>query len=270
MGSVEKYKRICIMGLKNTLEYRANYLTNLISIIFPIIIQYFIWSAVFRGKDINYTVFGYTYIQMITYTLTAGFIARLLSSGFHHEVSNDIKSGSFSRFLVQPIKYFCYRAAYFIGEKSSEFLIILSIITVMLTAMTPILGLKISIMNVVLFLADIIPAMILMFFMFFCISLIAFWIIEVGHVYGVIEIMTAIASGSIFPLDIFGQTAVNIMNYLPFLYTTYFLTNILCGKIGFGLIIKGFLVQLIWIIVMSVICFMLWKQGIKKYVSVGG
>ena len=46
-NTIKKYRSIFILGFENALEYRGNYLINLISIVFPIMMQYFVWSAVF-------------------------------------------------------------------------------------------------------------------------------------------------------------------------------------------------------------------------------
>ncbi len=270
MNSLPKYKRVCLIGLQNSMEYRINYLTNLISVLFPILIQYFVWSAVYANKGPEETVFGYTFLQMIVYSLTAGFIARLTGSAMHYEVSGDIKNGTLSKFLVQPIRYSSYRIAYFIGEKVSESAIILCIMAAILVDLSPMLGLQFEVSSIALFLLDIIPVMLLNFLMFFCISLIAFWVIEVGHVYGVIDILIAIASGAILPLDTFGGHALGILKLLPFSYTTYFLTNILSGKLLLTDIARGMRVQFLWIGLLAALALFLWKKGLKKYVAVGG
>lgn len=252
------------------MEYRANYLTGIIGVFFPILIQYFVWKAVFSNKGADETVFGYTFIQILTYSITAGFIAKLLSAGFLHEVAGDIKSGNLSKFLIQPIKHIFYRTSYFFGEKTSEALIIFCIMTVILYILAPILELQITLRNIFIFFLDLLPALILSFLLYYCISLIAFWIIEVGHVFGVIDILIAIASGSIFPLDIFGPYALEVFKYLPFTYTTYFLTNIISGKMSTGGLCQGILIQFVWIVLLSIVSIILWKQGLKKYVAVGG
>lgn len=270
MGSLLKYKKAYMIGIQNTMEYRENYLVNLISVFFPIIIQFFVWKAVYSGKSADTKFFDYTYAQMLTYSLTAGFIAKIISSRFHYEVSGDIKNGSLSRFLVQPIKYFYFRAVYYIGEKTSESVIIFAIMLIVMVVLGPIFGLNIRMANVCLLIFDLLPSLALTFLMFFMVSLLAFWIIEVGHLFGIIDILIAIASGAILPLNIFGDQVLNFIELLPFPYTTYFLTNILSGKINTYAFLNGLSMQFIWIFILAVLCFLFWKQGLKKYTAVGG
>ncbi len=46
---------------------------------------------------------------MIAYTFLAGLVARIVRTGFEYDIMDDVKTGKFSKFLVQPLGYFPYR-----------------------------------------------------------------------------------------------------------------------------------------------------------------
>lgn len=267
---IKKYKIIYFLGIQNSLEYRVNYLMNLVSIFFPIMMQFFVWNAVYAGKDEGSVVLGLTYNDAMVYTLCAGFIANIINTGCHHQISGDIKSGVLSKFLIQPIRYVPYKILRFLGEKTSELVITFSLMIIFLTILSPFFGLDINMRGIVMFLIAIVPAMTLNLLLFLCVSMLAFWIVEVGRLYAIIDILIAIVSGNIFPLSIFGRGANLIFRWLPFSYTTYFLTKLISGSVTNEEFMFGVIMQIVWILVLILIFSILWRKGLKKYVAVGG
>ena len=96
---VKCYRCIFSMGMQKAMTYRADFFLSLISCVFPIIMQAYLWTALFKvgAADTN----GYTYEQMILYTLLAGVTSRIVSTGFELDVAKDIKNGELSRYLVK-------------------------------------------------------------------------------------------------------------------------------------------------------------------------
>jgi hypothetical protein len=99
---LQKYTKSFELGFQTALEYRLNFLISLISAAYPIFIQTFLWTAIYRNST-EQVVYGFTYRQMIAYTFLAGLIARIVRTGFEYEIMDDVKSGKFSKFLVQPL-----------------------------------------------------------------------------------------------------------------------------------------------------------------------
>ncbi|MFW5650627.1 ABC transporter permease [Acetivibrio ethanolgignens] len=269
-NKLKKYYSIFMLGFENALEYRGNYAINLISVFFPIMMQYFVWTAVFTGKAEGERIFGLTYAEAIIYTLCAGFVAKLISTGCHHQISQDIKGGTLNQFLVQPIKYVVYQVFRSFGEKILEMLIVFTILLVFIFVVAPGMGMSVEFNGIGMFLIAFIPAMILNFLIFLSVSMLAFWIVEVGRLYSIIDILVAIVSGSIFPLSIFGDKVSHIFEFLPFTYTTYFLTNTLNGSVDIHSFVRGIFIQIAWIGLFFIICKMTWFAGLKKYAAVGG
>lgn len=269
-NKIKKYYAIYSLGFENALEYRGNYLFNLLSIFFPILMQYFVWTAIFAGKPSDSVIFGLTYPQAIIYTLCAGFIAKLVSTNCHYQISQDIKNGTLNQFLVQPVKYIIYQIFRSIGEKILELTIVFIVMLSFLLVIAPTMGLSLTFYGIGMFLIALIPAIILNFLLFLGVSMIAFWIIEVGRLYTIIDILVAIVSGSIFPLSIFGDKVGVVFKFLPFTYTTYFLTNTMNGSIRWSQFWQGLGMQFIWIVILIMICKIAWSRGLKKYVAVGG
>lgn len=267
---IKKYRSIFILGFENALEYRGNYLINLISIIFPIVMQYFVWSAVFASKGPEDRMFGLTYAEALIYTLCAGFISKLIGTDCHHQISQDIKNGTLSHFLVQPVKYIYYQILRSFGEKILEFIVVFVFLIIFILGVAPNIGLIIQPFEIIAFFIVLIPAFILNFLIFLSVSMLAFWIVEVGRLYGIVDILVAIVSGAIFPLSIFGEKISSLFEILPFTYTTYFLTKTLNGTVTIDGLVRGILIQVLWIGIFFIICRAAWNIGLKRYTAVGG
>ena len=131
-------------------------------------------------------------------------------------------------------------------------------------------SLNTSLGNILLFLPPILAALILNFFIFLCVSTLAFWLTEIWAAFLGMNLAINILSGGIFPLDIFGETALKFFDLLPFKYTIYYPISILNGRISSGEVFQGLIVQCIWIGLLYLLSKALWNKGMKKYVAVGG
>lgn len=266
---LRKYLKAFELGFETALEYRANFLISLISAAYPIIIQTFLWSAIY-GASSEEVVYGYTFRQMMAYTFLAGLVGRIVRTGFEYEIMDDVKNGRYSKFLVQPLGYFPFRMASFFGNKLPNNSIIFAILALILVALNYFWGFQLELARVAAFLAAIVLALALNFLIFYCVSAVSFWIIEIGFLFEGIRIVIILLSGGIFPLEVFGETFMKINNLLPFKYTTSYPVNILNGKIPPEQILPGLLIQLAWIAAVWALAHVLWRQGGRRYVAVGG
>jgi ABC-2 type transport system permease protein len=266
---LEKYAKAFELGFQAELEYRLNFLLSLLSAAYPVFIQYFLWTAIYLNTPGN-IVFGYTYQQMMAYTFLAGLVGRIVRTGFEYEIMEDVKSGKFSKFLVQPLGYFPYRIASYFGGKVPNLAILLAILAVVLIGLNAIWGVRVGLPRLLLFLVAIFLAVALNFLIFYAISAISFWLVEIGFLFEGIRIVFILFSGGIFPLEVFGPTFMRVMTFLPFMYTISFPIKVLNGTLTMNQVWQGIFVQLFWIGVMYLAASVLWPVGSKRFVSVGG
>ncbi len=264
-----KYLKAFEMGFQMALEYRVNFMISLISAAYPIIIQTFLWTAIYNNSS-QAVVYGYTYRQMIAYTFLAGLVSRIVRTGFEYDIMDDVKNGKFSRFLVQPLGYFPYRLLAFYGQKLPNLTIILMVMAAVLIGLSAFGSITLEFTRILLFIITLALAVTLNFLIFYCISSVAFWIVEIGFLFEGIRIVTVLLSGGIFPLEVFGTRFVQVMNLLPFKYTINYPINVLNGRIPPGDVAVGMLMQCLWIGLCLLLSNYLWRQGSKRYVAVGG
>jgi ABC-2 type transport system permease protein len=266
---LEKYYKAFELGFQFALEYRINFLISLISAAYPIFIQSFLWAAIFQSSD-QPLVYGFTFRQMIAYTFMAGLVARLVRTGFEYEIMDDVKTGKYSRFLVQPLGYFPYRVCSFFGQKLPGQVMIMAILALVMLLLVSFWGVSFEAWRILAFLAAIVLATALNFLIFYCISAMSFWIVEIGFLFEGIRIVTVLLSGGIFPLQVFGETFNQISNWLPFKYTVNYPINVLNGMISPAGVLQGMFMQVLWIVICLGLANILWRVGSRRYVAVGG
>lgn len=151
------------MGMEKALEYRVNFVLSLLSAVFPIVIQTFLWNYLYGNSDAA-AMTGYSYSQIMVYTLLASMVSHLVYTGFEYQVNEDIKNGGLNKYLVKPVNYRSYQFFSFLGEKAPQLLILLAVAAALLIFSVAVLGLMLSFPRVLAFLVSLILALVLNFF----------------------------------------------------------------------------------------------------------
>ena len=90
MNRRKLYKAVFTMGVQHSMEYRFHFSWSR-GAAFPILVQYFIWTAVYRHSG-QVALFSYSYGQIILYTILAGLVSKLIATQFEHQIADDIKT----------------------------------------------------------------------------------------------------------------------------------------------------------------------------------
>ena len=124
---------------------------NLLSTVFPIIMQVFIWVSVYSGSGGD-AMYGYTFPQMIMYVVVAGAVSKFTNTGVEYMVNEDIHSGGIAKYLVRPVNYIGFRLCDIVGNKFAS--------------MVTMIFLTLGALAVLFFAVDfvVVPAAVLLFF----------------------------------------------------------------------------------------------------------
>ncbi len=263
------YKQAFSLGLQKAMRYRVNFYVGMISIIFPMCIQYFLWTSIFSSGSQGMH-FGYTLPQMLSYAAFAVITSRTIFGGFIYEVNFEIKSGGMAKYLVRPMRYMPYQISCYLGEKFVSILLSSVLIVVVSVVFNTRWPNTITLQNVLLYFLVLVFAIVLNFVLYFSICGAGFWMRDASGAIFIITVVGNIISGGVFPLDIFSGRIQFILKLFPFSYTNYFPVSVLCGRTVGSDIYLGMMVQLSWILIVLSIQQIVWKQGVKRYTAVGG
>ena len=266
---IQKYGASFLIGLQSSLEYRFDFFLGILSTLFPIIIQIFLWGAIYEGTG-QETMYGYDFAQMLAYVTIAGVVGKFVMTGVESIVNNDIRTGGLSAFIVKPVRYIPFRLMQATGQRFTSFITMFVFTVVSISILILKVGFKIHLYAVFLFIPTLLLAMFLNFFIFFVISILAFWFTEVGRFFNGLQVIVMVASGGVFPITIFGDTYVAVSRFLPFQYTSFFPISVMTGALTVMDILYGMIVQLVWVIVLMVLSNLFWRVGLKRYIAAGG
>jgi ABC-2 type transport system permease protein len=268
---IKKYNAVFKLGMQGAMEYRMDFLMSLISGGFTVIIQLFLWTAIYGGQEAEDAVlFGYEYSQMVVYVVMAAIMARIVATGFEYDIMSDIMEGNMNRFFVQPVGHLPFRIVGFLGAKVVENVMAVLIGAGLLVLLIFTVGAEFSFLNIIIALAVAPLSLMINSMMFYFLSATSFWLTWGWGVFNGWGVVTTILSGGIFPIGVFGETIVGILRFLPFQYIVYFPLNIVVGNASRMDIVEGVAMQLVWIFIFWVISKLYWKVGMKKYIAARG
>lgn len=263
---MKAYLAIIKANLQRMLTYRFTILAYRIGEIIEIIILILMWSAIYSNQDI---IKGFSLKEMLTYVLFGSLVHIIIKNFVSDRVSDEIKDGRLSLFLIKPISYLGYTFALSIGQ--FFFITILSVIThlVIILFFIDKFILNFEIVYIAVILIMIILAFIIEFLIAYLVGLIAFWTDETTGIYSTISRLKKFFSGGYFPINLLPSLFVSISLYFPFAYSFFVPSQLYLKKISINDGIKGLAIQLIWIVLLYFIIRFVWKNGIKRYEGVG-
>jgi len=263
---MKTYLAIIKANWQRMLTYRFTILAYRIGEVIEIIILILMWSAIYSNQDM---IKGFSLKEMLTYVLFGSLVHILIKNFVYDRVSEEIKNGKLSLFLIKPISYLGYTFALSVGQ--FFFITILSVITHLVVILFFIdkFILNFETLYLAVILIMVILAFIIEFLIAYLIGLIAFWTDETTGIYATISRLKKFFSGGYFPISLLPSIFVSISLYFPFAYSFFVPSQIYLKKISIEDGLKGLITQIVWIVLLYLIIKIVWKKGIKKYEGVG-
>ena len=266
---IKKYSNIMQIALINQIQYKMDFFINIIGCFIPIVVQSFMWNAIYKSSSLD-IIRGYTLKGLLEYFIISSVVLKTVEGGFEFDICDDIKNGKLDKYILQPISYIQYRFSIFFGKKILELVLTVILVVGLISYKNIIFNEYIEGLRILLFALALILAVLLNFLVFYSISLVAFWLHESWGIITASRMVISILSGGILPLTFLGNTFEYILTYLPFKYIIYFPIQIFTQIIEYRLILKGYVVQIIWIVILIYVSKIIWRKGITSYISTGG
>ncbi|MCH8519806.1 MAG: ABC-2 family transporter protein [Nanoarchaeota archaeon] len=277
---MKKYVEYLKIGFKTSIEYKSYILGALITPAFMGFFFYFIWSyiydvrytaaieeGIFTGAFSNFTIGGFTFEEMLVYLLIGLLFSVVRSTQVSEEISEKIRSGDISIFLCRPVSFIKSIVFQSFGAK----IINLSVFGFLLVAMTFVLQLPTPPLTILMiFLLYAVCMIIFDIFLYVMIGGLSFWFVEIWGIRASIEQVLWILSGRVLPLTLFPQIMQTILVFTPFLYLEFTFASLYLGKLTVFEALRAMGIFTLWITLMGVGTWYLYKKGFEKVSSFGG
>jgi ABC-2 type transport system permease protein len=270
--------RIC---LEERLAYRGDFWLGTLMRFLPIVTQIFLWGAVFAGVRAvtgqggeEATIMGFSYSDFVAYYLLT-MIARAFSSmpGLASGIARQIRDGEIKKFLVQPVDLIGFlllmRVAHklvYYGVALGPFALVFYLCRGFFPGWPP-AGVLLA------FVASLIFAFLLGFFLEATLGMIGFWFLEVSSLLFVYMLFNFFFSGHMFPLDMLNglpEPWRSLVWAMPLHYLAYFPAAVFLEKISGPDLWRGLAIEVGWIIVLIIACRIAYARGVRRYSAYGG
>ncbi len=262
---VKKWTKTFSMALSRTMIYKLDFFITLtLPPLVLVLVSYALWVQIFDRHHIQ-SIGPFTRDEMLRYQCWT-FIATLLARSHKSwNLSEDIRFGRITAFLLYPFSVWGVYTAEFIAFQAIQLCIAALALSVMIAA-----GL-IPPVSIVALLAGVCISLAVGFLWFtfeFTFGSIAFWIDESWILRLVFFLLTTTLSGGFIPIELFPQWLQTTLEYTPFPLLTSIPVHIFMGTEREPLL--PILIRVIvWTSVMVLCAQCVWRRGLRQYTAAG-
>lgn len=225
---MRKYTAIARIMFKTQLVYRFDACMTALNVTAQIVFAWLLWGAIFESRS---TVAGFTFSQMSAYYVIHCFLTQCSrSDSISSEISDKVKNGTFSRYLVIPV----HVNGYFTAQTLGTMMYYLSFVLAASGIWFVLLGSGSALTTDLFCLCTAIcMAMIGLFFMMqlnLFLGLLAFRFLDIGSFLMIKDNLILFLAGGLMPLALLPAGILAAMKLLPFYYLTYLPSMLFLGK----------------------------------------
>lgn len=271
-NTFKKYFAFSKAGILDGFAYKFSALGWLLGDMISLLILFFLWQAIYKNATSD-MINGMTFKQMIAYLIYARVATTLVFSSISFWIiGDDIYEGNIAISLIRPINY-RYRllASSFGVFLSTAILLFIPLFVLSIALLNLTLGIPIpSLVNIILFLLSAILSFIIADSLNFLMGEIAIFTNALFGLMIIKNIVFSFLSGGLLPSSFFPIWLNTILKFLPFQSMIEKPIMMFLGRLNTQEIIISFLIQIMWIIILSIICNASFNRLKKRIVSAGG
>lgn len=214
------------------------------------------------------SIAGYDARTFATYFIITMVVDHLTFVWLMWEVEWRIRSGYYSPLLVRPMHpividvctNLTYKLVGLVGIVPSAIVLAIVFRADFST---------VTVGSVVTALPALVLAMVMRFAFEWTVALAAFWTTRIGAVNAMYFMVSGLLSGIFAPLAVMPGWAQTLARWTPFPWSVSWVTQVSMGQVRGADLIKGYGIQLAWIVVVTVIAAFTWRRALKTYSAVG-
>ena len=253
--------------LSDALVYRATGFIWMLVDIGPAVVALIFWRAAFNSSSL---IGDYSLSSMIFYYLGVMLVKTLVATHPQYHLSDQIRSGNFSNYLIKPLSITWSKIAAGISWRIIRFMFLIPLIIAIFIYLHRLYhGFSFVNINLLLLIPSLIMAFLINFYFKMCLGLATFWFTEVGWLFFAFRVINTFSSGELIPLDLLPAYLFKLINLLPFKYMLFFPLSLALNKYSYQETITGLLIQVLWCLISFFIYKLVLKKGIKAYEAYG-
>ncbi|WP_316570327.1 ABC-2 family transporter protein [Neobacillus sp. YIM B06451] len=263
---MDKYLEMVRMRFLMMLAYRTNYYTGILIYSINIGAYYFLWSAIYSGKE---SIQGLSVSQMTTYVAIAWMARAFYFNNLDREMALEIMEGKVAIELIRPYSYLGMKTMQGFGEGIFRLLffsvpgmVIVSLIFPVKLIWDPAVW---GLFAISIFFSFLINTQINLLT-----GITTFFLYNNAGLIRAKRVVIDLFSGLLLPMSFFPGWAQEIMKYLPFQGISYIPSMIVTKGFSNGQALEAILQQAVWVLFLLIPIIILWQLAKKQLVIQGG
>lgn len=263
---MKKYLFIIKTQVMSNLQYIFNIVFGFVGYFIMLFILFNLWQYLY--SDPSELINGYNISQMTWYVIITEILWMTLGGRkFCAKISNDVRSGNITYNINKPYNYIGYCLSTHLGD-----MVIKGLIYALLGMLTGYLFIggfpNLSILGILFIIITSIFASIISTLLIIFIGLIAFFIEDSGPFYWLYSKFILVL-GTIFPIEYFPNIMQKILNFSPVYVVSYGPAKLFVD-FSWDKATTIITAQIIYIFIAYSICYLIYREGVKRINVNGG
>lgn len=265
-GKLTTYLYVYKVQILKSLAYKFDVYGNIIMQTIIMIATAFFWKALFKNAE---SMGGVSVDTMLTYTVISSMISVVLITNVEWRITESVQTGAIAIDLMRPVNIFEVFFAENLGSVTALFFQNLLPIFIIGSLFIK-LPVPRSAYEFMLFLISLVLAFFINWYLSVIFGMFSFKVIEMSALIQVKKHLVRLLSGSMIPLWFFPNWLRSVLEILPFPYIYQLPLSIYVGHYTSESLVRGLLIQILWVMALFIIETRLEKQAIKHVMVQGG
>ncbi|MFP3279012.1 MAG: ABC-2 family transporter protein [Candidatus Micrarchaeota archaeon] len=264
--NINAYISMLIIGMKNELAYRLDFIISLFFRFINVLFMILIWSAIYLGTGVA-SIRGLSLPDMYVYFFITYALRGVVNMQLPEVIESDIQEGSIATAYIRPLRYPIQAYIHGAADDIMTMLFVTApffAIAVLLAHVTLTLG------TALLLLFEILLGYVLANLIGFLLGITAIKLINIGSLEAVTESALLLLGGGIVPLNMMPHIVQQILYLSPFAIMLYIPAATFLGTVSRSIIVTNILASLAWIALLTVVAFIAWGKVRTQITSAGG
>ena len=261
-----KYIEMIRIRFLMMLAYRTNYYSGILIYSINIGAYYFLWTAIYGGKD---SIQGMSVIQMTTYIAVAWIARAFYFNNIDREIAAEIKEGKVAVELIRPYNYLGMKTMQGLGEGIFR-LLFFSLPGMVIVGLVFPLDLSGDFATWGFFAASIVLSFIINSQINLLTGMMTFFLFNNDGLIRAKRVVIDLFSGLLLPISFYPLWAQDVMKLFPFQAISYIPSMIFTEGFKGNEIINAIIFQGIWAVALLIPIQALWVVAKKQLIVQGG
>lgn len=263
---IPAYLELIRIRFLTMLAYRVNYYSGVVIYAINIGAYYFVWSAIYSGKE---QLAGFTVAQMTTYIAVSWMARAFYFNNLDREIANEIRDGSVAIQFIRPYQYIVVKMMQGLGEGLFRLVMFSAPGMVVASLLFPV-SLPRDPAVWALFMLMILFSFLINSQINILVGLGAFFLENSEGLMRMKRIAVDLFSGLIVPLAFFPAWAETLLSWLPFQAVTYLPATVFTGRTTGTAALEALGVQLLWFVLLIAPMIWVWRLARRRLFVQGG